>query len=124
MPMCGFVADALRRNKVLSTTSVRRIFHFWGQVIPAGCLVAVGYVGCDVYAAVGVLVLAVGSTSLAQAGFQVNHIDLSTTFSGTLMGLTNTLATIPGIVGKLERQSSETKRPACDQCGKNYDIID
>jgi len=29
---------------------------------------------------------------------QINHIDLSPTYAGVLMGVTNTVATIPGIV--------------------------
>lgn len=30
-------------------------------------------------------------------GFLSNHIDISPNFAGTLMGITNTVATIPGI---------------------------
>ncbi|OQV14447.1 Sialin [Hypsibius exemplaris] len=99
MPISAYIADYLRRKRILSTTQVRRSFHFVGQIIPAACLIAVGYIGCDVYGAVTLLVLSVGGTALALSGFQVNHIDVSPTFAGTLMGLTNTLATIPGIVG-------------------------
>lgn len=31
------------------------------------------------------------------SGFLANHIDISPNFAGTLMGITNTVATIPGI---------------------------
>lgn len=99
MVSSGFLADRLRRRHVLSTTHIRRLFHFVGQILPAICLIGVGYIGCDVNAAVTVLALGVGSSSIAAAGYQGNHIDLSPTYSGILMGLTNTLATIPGETG-------------------------
>ena len=35
---------------------------------------------------------------LAQAGFNINHIDIAPRFAGVLMGITNCAATIPGIV--------------------------
>jgi MFS transporter, ACS family, solute carrier family 17 (sodium-dependent inorganic phosphate cotransporter), member 5 len=100
MPIAGFAADALRSHNVLSTTSVRRLFQFAGSIIPAACLIAVGYVGCNVYAAVAVMIVAVASIGLAESGYQVNYLDLSPTYCGILMGLGNTLATIPGIVSK------------------------
>ena len=33
------------------------------------------------------------------AGFNINHIDIAPRFAGVLMGITNTIATIPGFVG-------------------------
>lgn len=32
-------------------------------------------------------------------GFNVNHLDIAPNFSGTLMGISNCLATIPGFLG-------------------------
>lgn len=97
MPLCGFFADRMRRRHVGRTTIIRRIFHFIGQIVPAVCLVILGYIGCNVHSAVGLLIMALGSTSFASAGFQVNHIDISPSYAGILMGLSNTVATIPGI---------------------------
>ena len=85
MPICGYFADSLRRRHVLSTTAVRKIFHVTGQFLPAICLVIAGYVGCNSNLAVGLLVLAVGSSAFAQSGYQVNHVDLSPNFAGILM---------------------------------------
>lgn len=96
LPCCGFVADHLRKHRNVSTTHVRKIFHFLGQALPAGFLVAAGYSGCNPTLAVLMLILAVGSSSLAGSGFHVNHIDVSPTHAGVLMGLSNTLGTLGG----------------------------
>lgn len=42
---------------------------------------------------------AVGFVGLALSGYAVNHLDISPRLAGLLMGLSNTAATIPGIVG-------------------------
>ncbi|XP_055339424.1 sialin-like isoform X2 [Paramacrobiotus metropolitanus] len=99
MPSMGYIADRLRRKHRYNTTYIRKIFHFVGQLLPALCLICVGYIGCDVFFAVLLLTIAVGSTSIAASGFQVNHIDISPAYAGILMGITNTVATIPGIAG-------------------------
>ena len=43
--------------------------------------------------------LSVGFTGLSQAGFLVNHLDIAPRYAGLIMGLGNTLATVPGFVG-------------------------
>ncbi len=35
------------------------------------------------------------------AGFAVNHLDIAPKYAGTLLGITNTVGTIPGVVGVL-----------------------
>lgn len=49
--------------------------------------------------AVTFLTLGVGLGGLALAGFAINHLDIAPMYAGLLMGLTNTAATLPGIVG-------------------------
>lgn len=94
----AFGADFLLKRKILSTTWVRRIFHVAGQILPACFLVALGYVGCDRYAAIALLVLAVGTDGIATAGFTVNDVDIAPRHSGVITGLSNTLGAIPGII--------------------------
>lgn len=98
MQLGGFSADLLRKRQILSTRMVRRFFHFIGQLLPSIFLVLLGYVGCNYYAAISLLTLAVGTDGLASAGFQVNHVDISPTHAGLLMGLSNTFGTIPGMI--------------------------
>ena len=50
----------------------------------------------------GYVVVRNGSTEdgyFVTGGFAVNHMDVAPRYAGTLMGITNTAGTIPGIVG-------------------------
>jgi len=51
--------------------------------------------------AVVCLTLAVGGGGFAFSGFFVNHLDIAPPFAGILMGLSNTIATLPGIISPL-----------------------
>uniref|UniRef100_A0A1I7WNV1 MFS domain-containing protein n=1 Tax=Heterorhabditis bacteriophora TaxID=37862 RepID=A0A1I7WNV1_HETBA len=47
---------------------------------------------------VGFLSLSIGLGGICWAGFSVNHLDLAPQYAGHLMGLSNTLATLPGMI--------------------------
>jgi len=95
----GLVADKLRTKKIISTTNVRKCCNGLGFMFPAVLLICTGYVECNAALAVALIVIAVGLSGIAFAGWSVNHLDLAPPYAGTLMGITNTLATIPGFVG-------------------------
>jgi len=61
-------------------------------------MIGVAYAGCDYVLAVCLLILAVGCTGAMYGGIFCNHIDLAPNFAGLLLGLTNTLATLPGFI--------------------------
>ena len=65
---------------------------------PAVCLIGVTYVGCNTDLAVALLTLGTMFVGGMYSGFLSNHIDIAPPFAGTLMGITNTFATIPGII--------------------------
>jgi ACS family sodium-dependent inorganic phosphate cotransporter-like MFS transporter 5 len=95
----GLLADLLRTKRIMSTTAVRKLFNAVGFLGPAVCLVGTGYIECDAPAAVTLIVIAVGLSGLSMAGWGVNHLDLAPAYAGTLMGITNMVATIPGFLG-------------------------
>ncbi|GAV05725.1 hypothetical protein RvY_15808 [Ramazzottius varieornatus] len=95
----GYVVDVLRRRKLVTTTWARRWCHLIGQVLPSMCLILLGFVGCDLYSAVALLTLAVGLDGIAASGYQFNHVDISPTYAGILMGLSNTVSSVPGMIG-------------------------
>lgn len=77
-------------------------FYFLGLVVPAIALVCLGNTGPDeTNKAIVLLVVAVGINSAVFCGFNVNHMDLSPKFTGTLMGITNGTSNIFGIVAPL-----------------------
>ena len=58
------------------------------------------YVGCDgTTLAVVLFSLALGMLALNTSSFEINHLDIAPRYAGVLMGITNTAATIPGMVG-------------------------
>ncbi|KAJ8320002.1 hypothetical protein KUTeg_001589 [Tegillarca granosa] len=61
-----------------------------------------GFMSCNQrYLAVAFLSLAVMFTGLCRAGYNCNHVDFAPKYAGVLFGLTNTLATIPGMVAPI-----------------------
>lgn len=48
--------------------------------------------------ALACLTFSVGLGGFAWAGFSVNHLDLAPQYASVLMGISNTFATIPGMV--------------------------
>ena len=95
----GLVADWLRAPHRLQTTTVRKLFCAAGLLIPGLFLIVIGFLGCNRVLIVFAIVISIGSAGLASPGYGVNHLDLAPKYAGTLMGLTNTLATVPGILG-------------------------
>ncbi|XP_069941805.1 putative inorganic phosphate cotransporter isoform X6 [Cherax quadricarinatus] len=96
--IAGQVADYLRTRGTLSTTATRRIFNSIGIYGPMVCIVLAGYAGCNRDAAIGLLCGAVGLNGAVYSGYMNSHLDIAPNFAGTLMGITNTAATIPGFV--------------------------
>lgn len=65
-------------------------------------LIALGYVTKDhATLAVVLLTLTVGISAATYLGFQVNHIDLSPNYAGTLMGITNGSANVMSALAPL-----------------------
>ncbi|KAL8560170.1 hypothetical protein ACOMHN_021665 [Nucella lapillus] len=95
----GQIADYIRRRGYLSTATTRKVMNTVGLAWPACFLIATGYTGCNHDMAVVLLTLGVGVAGFTMAGFAVNHLDIAPCFAGTLMGITNAVATIPGFLG-------------------------
>ncbi|GFO01841.1 vesicular glutamate transporter 2 [Plakobranchus ocellatus] len=96
--VCGILADYLRRHGYLTTKVTRKLFNSAGLAFPGLFVIFVGYVGCNHLLAVVFLTLSVGLGGFAMGGFNVNHLDIAPKFAGSLMGITNCVATIPGFV--------------------------
>jgi MFS transporter, ACS family, solute carrier family 17 (sodium-dependent inorganic phosphate cotransporter), other len=50
-------------------------------------------------AAIALVTVCLGGAALGIGGFGVNHLDVAPRYAGILMGLSNTAATLPGIIG-------------------------
>lgn len=70
-----------------------------GFLVPACLLVSTSYVGCDYTGlAVSLFSLAIGIQGLNGSSYTVNHLDIAPRFAGILMGISNSVGTIPGII--------------------------
>ena len=80
----------------------------WNQSVVALVGQATGFLATGYREGAKEQMLAVGFLSLAQAlsgfqygGFVVNHLDIAPRYAGTLFGISNTFATVSGIVAPL-----------------------
>jgi ACS family sodium-dependent inorganic phosphate cotransporter len=51
------------------------------------------------HAAVALVTISLAGTAIGSGAFAVNHLDVAPRYAGILMGLSNTAATLPGIIG-------------------------
>ncbi|KAK3548793.1 hypothetical protein QTP70_020680 [Hemibagrus guttatus] len=97
VPIGGQLADFLRSHKILSTTTVRKIMNCGGFGMEATLLLVVGFSHTR-GVAISFLVLAVGFSGFAISGFNVNHLDIAPRYASILMGISNGVGTLSGMV--------------------------
>lgn len=93
----GWSADLMRRRGV-SVTAIRKILQtlaFGGGALPLFAIPS----AASPAAATALVTLSAAMSSLGLSGYGVNHLDVGPRYAGVLMGLSNTIAAIPGIVG-------------------------
>ncbi len=95
--IAGWVTDKLI-GRGLDITFVRKLMQTIGFGSGALVLATVGYIDS---APMAIALMAVGSAAgaFALGGWGSNHMDIAPRYAGTLMGISNTAGTIPGIVG-------------------------
>jgi ACS family sodium-dependent inorganic phosphate cotransporter len=95
--IAGNIADRLIRNGV-AVGKVRKIMQTIGF---GGISIALMFVGEVESVWLAIAIMATGNAlgAFVTGGFSVNHMDIAPRHAGTLMGITNTAGTIPGIIG-------------------------
>ncbi|XP_038636945.1 vesicular glutamate transporter 3 [Scyliorhinus canicula] len=97
VPIGGQLADFLRSRNILSTTTVRKVMNCGGFGMEATLLLIVGYSHTR-GVAISFLVLAVGFSGFAISGFNVNHLDIAPRYASILMGISNGVGTLSGMI--------------------------
>ena len=69
-----------------------------GQLIPALGLIGLSFVGCQPIWAIVCLIVSVGFNGASYSGFEVNQIELSPNYAGTLMGIGNMFGNMCGFI--------------------------
>lgn len=95
--IAGNIADRLIKSGI-AVGRVRKLMQTIGF---GGIAVSLSIVGYVETAWMAIAIMAVGSAlgAFVTGGFAVNHMDIAPRYAGTLMGITNTAGTIPGIIG-------------------------
>ncbi|XP_031416962.1 vesicular glutamate transporter 1-like [Clupea harengus] len=97
VPIGGQLADYLRTNNIMTTTNVRKLMNCGGFGLEATFLLVVGFSHTRGMA-ISFLVLAVGFSGFAISGFNVNHLDIAPRYASILMGISNGVGTLSGMV--------------------------
>ncbi|CAJ0564975.1 unnamed protein product, partial [Mesorhabditis spiculigera] len=96
----GQFSDHLRKERGMTTVRVRKFFcvvGFFGQALT---LLAASLTRSPTWL-VAWITISMGLGGLTWASFSVNHLDLAPQYAGHLMALSNTIATLPGMLGPL-----------------------
>uniref|UniRef100_A0A1B0BDS9 Major facilitator superfamily (MFS) profile domain-containing protein n=1 Tax=Glossina palpalis gambiensis TaxID=67801 RepID=A0A1B0BDS9_9MUSC len=96
--MLGKILDTLKAKEKITTTAARKISTTIASAIPMLCLLILCYIGCRHNWAIAIMTIGIISMGAMFSGFLSNHIDIAPNFAGTLVALTNTVATLPGII--------------------------
>jgi ACS family sodium-dependent inorganic phosphate cotransporter len=93
----GWIADAMliRRVSVGLTRKLMQSIAFGVGAVP---LLGVPWARSPA-AATALLTLSAAASGLGLSAYGVNHLDVGPQYAGVLMGISNSIATIPGIVG-------------------------
>ncbi|KXZ57010.1 hypothetical protein GPECTOR_1g912 [Gonium pectorale] len=94
----GLLADHLVGSGV-PVTAVRKRLQTVAFLVPAAALLLLAQPGISPAMAVGCMTVALGTTSLGQAGFVANMSDVAPRHAGMMFGLCNTFGCLSGIVG-------------------------
>ncbi len=95
----GWIADGLIHRGV-SPTVVRKSFQGLSFAGSALCLLLLSATTSQ-WLALLYITLGLGAVALSAAGFLVNHLDIGPRYAGVLMGIANTVGTIPGILAPI-----------------------
>ncbi len=95
--VAGNIADRLIASG-MDVTRVRKLMQTIGFGGISTALLIVGQVE-TAWMAITVMTVGNALAAFVTGGFAVNHMDVAPKYAGTLMGITNTAGTIPGIIG-------------------------
>jgi MFS family permease len=98
--IAGCLSDFLYRRFEWSIGSVRKLMNTVGFTLVSLSLFAVGFAQ-QAWLATVLLSFAIGFLAVAMAGFAVNHLDVAPQYAGILMGMSNGLGTVSGVVSPI-----------------------
>ncbi|KAH0539349.1 vesicular glutamate transporter 1 [Cotesia glomerata] len=100
VPCGGLLADHLRKTGIMTTTNVRKLFNCGGFGMEALFFLVVANATTHNNGAGATIALAIGvaCSGFAISGFNVNHLDIAPRYASILMGMSNGIGTIAGLL--------------------------
>ncbi|KAG8041754.1 hypothetical protein G9C98_007058 [Cotesia typhae] len=100
VPCGGLLADHLRKTGRMTTTNVRKLFNCGGFGMEALFFLVVANATTNNNGAGATIALAIGvaCSGFAISGFNVNHLDIAPRYASILMGMSNGIGTIAGLL--------------------------
>ena len=100
VPCGGLLADHIRKRGILSTTNVRKLFNCGGFGMEALFFLVVAHATMERNGTAAIFALAFGvaCSGFAISGFNVNHLDIAPRYASILMGMSNGVGTIAGLL--------------------------
>ncbi|KAL3281332.1 hypothetical protein HHI36_004540 [Cryptolaemus montrouzieri] len=96
----GHIGDWFIIQKILTVTQVRKLFTCGAYISQTIFVICTSYAQNSTVALI-CLITALGLGSFAMAGFSINYLDIAPQHASVLMGIGNTIATIPGIISPI-----------------------
>ncbi|PRD24828.1 UNVERIFIED_CONTAM: Picot [Trichonephila clavipes] len=96
--IASWMADKLLASKRLQITTIRKLMNSIAFYVSGLCVLPIAFIGCEPIIIVVLLTLAMSINGFIYSGFNVVHVDMSPEFAGTLMGITNCIANLPGFL--------------------------
>jgi hypothetical protein len=99
--IAGFVSDKFRKSGILSVNAIRKVCNSIAFFGSGACLIGVSLAKCNFTLSVTFFTLALALNGFTYSGFAITHVDMSPEFAGILMGITNSIANIPGFMAPI-----------------------
>ncbi|KAJ2948996.1 hypothetical protein O0L34_g5936 [Tuta absoluta] len=96
--LISIFADWLLAKGMISRINSMKLWNTVAAIFPALGVLGIAWVGCDSFTALLLLNLTSIFGGAAYSGYQMNHIDLSPQFAGSMYGITNAASNICGFM--------------------------
>ncbi|KAB7496218.1 putative inorganic phosphate cotransporter [Armadillidium nasatum] len=97
----SFFLNTLVTKNVIALVTMRRIAMVFGGYFPSIIIISLCFIDCNKNLALAIFIIIGICLGCPFSGVMNSHADIAPRFSGTFMGLTNTIASCPGFISPL-----------------------
>ncbi|GFU53160.1 putative inorganic phosphate cotransporter, partial [Nephila pilipes] len=94
----SYFADKIINSKKLTVTAVRKIFNSIAMYGSGLCMLGITASGCDLTLIIALYCILQYVNGFKYSGYNVTHVDMCPPLAGILFGLTNSIASLTGII--------------------------